>query len=77
MMLGLMRVCPMLFLSVMCALLAVSGCQRAGPLDPVSQPRTPYQQYQILRGEDVPLVKETALGEKYPNLRGRLVVEQE
>ena len=49
---------------------AVSGCER--PLFTPNQPRTPYERYQVLRGQGRPSTEENAYGGKEPALRQRL-----
>ena len=69
--LGSLGVFGCLFVSGAC----VVGCSSKGPLAHSTQPRSPYAQYQTLRDGEVPLHKDTALGETHPNLRGRLLRE--
>ena len=60
---------------LLAGLIWVTGCQRKGPLVAGSQPRTPYTQYRVLHGREVPEQRTTSFGETYPNLRGRLLNE--
>lgn len=55
-------------LGVACLLLG--GCQE--PVFPEDQPRTPYERYQALRGQDRPAKTTDAFGNPQPDLRARL-----
>jgi hypothetical protein len=46
------------------------GCQK--PVFPEDQPRTPYERYQALRGQDRPAKTTDAFGNPQPDLRARL-----
>ena len=49
---------------------SVSGCEK--PLFVPNQPRTPYDRYQVLRGQGRPATEDNAYGGKEPALRQRL-----
>lgn len=46
------------------------GCEK--PLFPKNLPRTPYERYQTLRGQQRPSSEENAFGGEQPALRERL-----
>lgn len=52
-------------------LLLAAGCQK-NPLAP-RYPRTPYERYQLLRGEAPPTHELDSFGRRRPALRARLV----
>ena len=52
------------------ACLLAFGCQK--PVFPEDQPRTPYERYQALRGQERPAKTTDAFGNPQPDLRGRL-----
>lgn len=54
-----------------CLVTVLAGCQKS----PFGQdiPRTPYERYQLLRGDAPPLTELDTYGNKRPALRARLV----
>lgn len=50
--------------------LILSGCEK--PVFPPSAQRTPYERYQVLRGEYRPPTETNAFGGEQPALRDRL-----
>jgi len=49
---------------------AMPGCEK--PLFPENAPRTPYDRYMVLRGQQRPATEEDAAGGERPALRQRL-----
>ena len=50
--------------------LAGPGCEK--PLFPEAAPRSPYERYMLLRGQDRPTKTENAFGFEVPDIRNRL-----
>ena len=50
--------------------LGLVGCEK--PLFPPNLPRSPYERYQTLRGQQRPATEENAYGAQEPALRERL-----
>ncbi|MCW5853841.1 MAG: hypothetical protein KIT87_27485 [Anaerolineae bacterium] len=50
--------------------LALGGCEK--PLFPEDMPRSPYERYQVLRGQQRTAVRENTFGGKEPAIRERL-----
>lgn len=62
---------PRLMVSLLVlACLGLMGCEKA--LFPKDTPRSPYERFQVLRGQDRPAVETNALGIEQPALRSRL-----
>ncbi|MCC6580323.1 MAG: hypothetical protein IT440_07755 [Phycisphaeraceae bacterium] len=51
-------------------LLGTIGCEKA--LFPKDAPRSPYERYQTLRGQDRPMTETNVWGGEQPSLRNRL-----
>jgi len=56
---------------VVCLMCVGMGCENK-PLFPPDVPRTPYERYQKLRGQNRSMTQENAYGGQQPALRGRL-----
>ena len=53
------------------ALALAAGCTGT-PFEDDTQIRTPYQRYQVLRGQSEPKTISNSFGQEQPNLRARL-----
>ena len=65
-----MRTTFRLLAVVAVACVVAGGCQE--PVFPEDQPRTPYERYQSLRGQERPAETTDAFGNPQPDLRARL-----
>lgn len=69
-----MRATQVAILMAALGVLALPGCQKS----PFSKelPRTPYERYQLLRGDAPPVYELDTYGNRRPALRARLVPSQ-
>jgi hypothetical protein len=58
------------WMTMLLAFVTLAGCEKA--LFPKESPRSPYERYQVLRGQARPAVTSNALGVEEPAVRERL-----